>query len=343
MKRPLLAAFLLAAFPGTFFGAPCSLTLQLTATNCPGGATLPTITLPGVFLDYNQCKGIQDLAVSLEQSFVWDPCSSPASCPLTCRVFYAIPAPCQPGCTGFLDFGAFDLNDPRLAGVIGNFTGTDITGGVGGLANDLGTTNNSGPEQGKPAFVSHATTANEGWLKQASGRARMREAQNRRVEQACRSGGGNFRYIMSPCQARALGKQAGLERAYNFMTPWFSAQKTKSEPVESPIGTLTGDFVPPATAGYEEFFLVEAGAVLEATQVPIAPDAAVPISGTGVTTGKPDTPPPPTPEPARKERGVSPCRKGWWLNSASNTCHASEPSCRAGSNDPGETCTVPDP
>lgn len=205
-------------------------------------------------------------------------------------------------------------------GSMNDLIGNGITTGAGGLNNDFGTTRLAGPEQGQATFTPHASRANAEWMKEKERKRRLRPAKmlrSLRAKGECRSPGSNLRYIQSPCQAAAKSKQAGLEKAYAWLSKTLRGDRTTM--VQSPVGDLRQTSTPSTTADYENRYL---------NAIPIG--EGQPIGGIGVTQGPPDTLPPPSPSGPIQDRGGDNvrCPKDRpYYNEKSRDCYAGVEQC----------------
>lgn len=257
----------LSAGPGLSFGPSAMVGAgSCSATCCAEGyCASGTVRTAGGYYP-GQCVNINAICSAVASSYSGGVVSCSCSCNLPCS----------------------DTGGPTS-----NLAGNGITTGVGGLGNDFGTTRLAGPDQGQPTFTQHASRSNEGWLKEKEKQGRLRAARavlTRQTSSGCRAPAGNVRYVMSPCQASALQKKAGLEKAYAWISTKLPGGLTTE--VQSPIGDLRLNPTPATTADYESRYL---------NAIPAGEGLA--LGGAGITQGAPDKLPPPSPTGPELDRG----------------------------------------
>lgn len=237
---------------------------------------------------------------------------------------------------------AFDYGNPVINNMVQNLGGVTPAGGVGGLANDVGTSVLIGPEQGRPTFTPHVVFANRVWMDEAGKRRRSEDERERTAKEGCRrivqhGGPANFIY---PC---------GNFRVQKGRARWVPSEDAGRRPplLPSPVGGLTQADVPATTADYEERFLSNGTVYTSISDLPggtpITGEGGLPVGGAGVSQGPPDKQPPPSPEspltPQRQGKTQGRCRDGtWFFNSETQQCYPTRRNCEAAGTRPDRQC-----
>jgi hypothetical protein len=277
------------ALPRAAF-ASWGFTATIYESGCPVYVTPPSLPSITGFPTQSMCDSVrtQVLAITVSSS--------------GCTVGYHCSA-----CAGSDDVvGGLGTSSPSLVGLPVGAGTLGTAGSMVPLNSGVTAVSPYGPDAGQPTFSPHYSESATLWQKEATARYQaFPTLGDRAVPISSVQYGNHFALGLSRrcgdpgCLGQGLG---GGFSTIRTLGPTYSQPDTPQRTSDDP--SVTGDAPPLIT---------------------IDPSQAQSIGGAGVTQGKPDTPPPPT--PYRTNPGEA-CHRSWWYNTATHMCYGSSASCQ---------------